>query len=110
MRRHQTGALDAAGPKDERSFTNSSSAQNHDARITNIAGKDIVALHQSTHDQSQLSAKRWRAFVPFIAQYIGQETAVETPARSVRRHGDYARETYTNQASNTPGPRTISRI
>ena len=110
MRRHKTGALNPAASRGEGSFSNTGSVRNNDAGVTKIAGKDIVALHQRAHDQSQLSTKRWRAFVPFIAQYIGQETATETPARAVRRHADFARETYKKQVSSTPGPRIMSSI
>jgi len=110
MRRHPDSALNPARSAGKRSFSNTGSAQNNDAVITEIASKDIIALHQREHNQSQLSAKRWRSFVPFIAQYIGQETAVETPARGVRRHAEFARETYKKQTSFVPSPRTVSRI
>jgi len=110
MRQQPGRVLNPAGSRGKGSFSDAGSAQNNDAVSTRSAGKDIVALHQRTHDQSQLSAKRWRAFVPFIAQYIGQETATETPARAVRRHADFARETYRKQISLTPGPRTVSSI
>jgi len=110
MRRHPGSVLNSGQSLGKRPLTNTGSAQKNDAVITKNANKDIVALNQPAHDQSQLSAKRWRAFVPFIAQYIGQETATETPARAVRRHADFARETYKKQISLTPNPRTVSSI
>jgi len=110
MRRHPDSVLNPVGSTGKRAFANTGSAQNNDAVATEIVSKDIVALHQPEHNRSQLSAKRWRSFVPFIAQYIGQETAVETPARCVRRHAEFARETYKKQTSSAPNPRTVSRI
>ena len=73
--------------------------------------RGLVVLQGPDQDASQrLSLRRWRSHVPFIAQYIGQETSLETPARYVRRHSETARKAYEKQAAFTPHSRTVARV
>ena len=70
----------------------------------------MVSVNVPNHSKARLNPKRWRTFVPFIAQYIGQETSVETQARCARRHVEFAQKAYQKQNCFPARARTISHI
>jgi len=87
-------------------------AQIENAATTQIEHRDIVPVEapvRGTMGRSS-STRRWRTHVPFIAQYIGQETAIETSERASRRHNEFARKAYEKRTSLSPSPRTIAHI
>jgi len=90
---------------------NNSPAHSREVLNKGNKGYDIVSSG-SPHLSSlrRLSSRRWRAYVPFIAQYIGQETAIETPERQARRHSEFAWKAYNDQAASIPQKRLISQI
>jgi len=88
-----------------------SPAQNQEASIKRVESVDIVSVNVPNYTTTRrLSSKRWRSHVPFIAQYIGQETAMETPERRARRHSEPARKAYRERASLPLSPRTVAHI
>lgn len=109
-RRHQSDVLNLNTPRGRGAFTNSASGQGNDTPNAEIEGKDMVSVNMPNHGKTRPGSNRWRTFVPFIAQYIGQETSVETPARYARRHVEFAQKAYQRQNCFPAHPRTISHI
>jgi len=83
----------------------------HEAAFRKSDNSEIVSLVNPTYEASRrLSPNRWRSYVPFIAQYIGQETAVETSERTTRRHDEFARKVYSKHTTHKPASRIIAQV
>lgn len=83
----------------------------NDATAGKIKNNNFVTANQPQSDVRRVvSSKRWRSYVPFIAHYIGQETASETPQRATRRHPELAGKAYKKPASRAPSPRTVAQV
>jgi len=110
-RRHRAEALEPGNIKDTGAPGYNKPVQNQEATIRRVESVDIVSVNVPNYTTTRrLSSKRWRSHVPFIAQYIGQETAIETPERHARRHSEPARKAYRERASLPPSPRTVAHI
>jgi hypothetical protein len=110
-RRHRAEALQPGKLTEKRLPANNKTSQNHEATIRQVESVDIVSINAPDYNATgRLSPKRWRSHVPFIAQYIGQETAMETPERRARRHSEPARKAYQKRTSLPPSPRTVAHI
>ena len=73
--------------------------------------KDVVpVVLQKTHTVNAKVSRRWRSHVPFIAQYIGQQTATETAHRSSRRNPEIAKKAYDIRISATKLPTSAKRF
>lgn len=74
-------------------------------------GTAVVSMNSNTAQTPRnVSSRRWRTHVPFLAQYIGQQTAKETNARAVRRAPEKAQEAYSNRANPGIPSRTMAQV
>ncbi len=110
-RRHQADAVTPghAGGRVSVEIQKPSPSSASSSRST--AGRDIAAITTGQDGTTRrLSSRRWRSYVPFVAQYIGQETAAETVERHARRHGETVGKAYRKQAAPTPYQRTVTYV
>jgi len=110
-RRPRADAVDRAKKSGKDFLKDNSPALSREVLNEGMKGYDIVGP-DDPHSSAlrRLSSSRWRAYVPFIAQYIGQETAIETPERWARRHSEFAWKAYNDQAASIPRKRLISQV
>lgn len=111
-----------------RSQARQQTTRRHSAETVNVANKtrpvrqnasaqgkpntNLVPVTVPSHAtyQHPKSVRRWRAHVPFLAHYIGQETAKETPARAIRRNPEKAQKAYEIRAKTPVYIRTLAQV
>ncbi len=110
-RRHSVDTLNTVSHHGNGSAPISKQPITDDSSSKEVKSYDIIPHTGSHHNtMRRLSSKRWRSYVPFIAHYIGQETALETPGRLARRHSEFAKKAYQKQLSSAPSPRTLAQV
>jgi len=111
MRRHQADAVSHGTAGSRGRVANQKPSPSNVSSSKSAAGSDITVVNTGQDDTPRrLSSRRWRSYVPFVAQYIGQETAVETLERYARRHGETVGKAYRKQAAPTQNQRTVTYV
>ncbi len=108
-RRHHDKTL-----KSKRGLGNNIVGKNRSAeslrRAENLDARALPVALEQTNRNNPSSARRWRSFTPFIAQYIGQETAIETIARAARRRPGPARNAYNQRMLPVKKSTTLAHV
>lgn len=93
-------------------MTKSAPSERQNASTQEKSGTALVQVSGQPHSTyaRTKSARRWRSHVPFLAHYIGQETAKETSARSMRRNPEKAQKAYEIRLNQPIHPRTLAQV